>query len=203
MNPESTFHGIFEFLEFWHAGSGEPGPGDVDDTPLRDRRGLPYLPGRTLKGLFHEAFCELAAWPAVPGKLRPAPQCIDALFGKESNRGRVKAGALRFSDAALPPETASYLASNQMQEGLFEVISATAIEESSVAKARSLRCFEVAVPVRLAFAIQFESSEDPPASPDQLAAWLRAAARLIRRAGKFRNNGFGRCIVEIEPQPND
>jgi CRISPR/Cas system CSM-associated protein Csm3 (group 7 of RAMP superfamily) len=204
MKPESILTGSIEFLEFWHAGSGEAGPGDVDDTPLRDRRGLPYLPGRTLKGLFHEAFCELAAWGAVPGHLRPEAGQIDILFGSEGNRGRTLAGLLRFSDAVLPEEAASYIVASGMQEGLFEVLSATAIEESSVAKARSLRRFEVAVPANLVFSLRLESSgHDGSPPPAAAIEWLGAAARLVRRAGKFRNNGFGRCIVEIQPPSND
>lgn len=192
-----TFYGTIRFYEYWHAGSGEAGVGDVDDSPVKNRHGLPYLPGKTLKGLLHEAFCELAAWGAVSQLIRPSVSLVEQLFGSESRQGRRNCGWLRVSDAVLPGDLADYLVDRQMQEGLFEVISATAIEESGIARARSLRRFEVAVPVELSFTLSVDNPPDAFGATDPQAMFA-AACRLIRRAGKFRNSGFGRCAVKCE-----
>ena len=191
--------GTLKFHEYWHAGSGEGGIGDIDDTPVRDRHGLPYLPGKSLKGLLHEAFCELAAWPAVPSPIRPSAAQVRRLFGIESNQGRRDSGWLRVSNAVLPADLIYYLRENQMQGGLFEHISSTAIEESGIALARSLRRLEVAVPVELTFTLNVDGPPDAFASMDPKGMFA-AAAKLIRRAGKFRNNGFGRCSVTCHTQ---
>ena len=49
-----------EILSYWHAGSGLGRGADLDALVLRNGDDLPYLPGRTLKGLLREAFmiCE-------------------------------------------------------------------------------------------------------------------------------------------------
>ncbi|HBL14417.1 MAG TPA: hypothetical protein DD379_24120, partial [Cyanobacteria bacterium UBA11162] len=44
----------------WHIGSGAGRPGDVDRLVQRDRNGLPYIPGKTLTGIWRDA-CELVA----------------------------------------------------------------------------------------------------------------------------------------------
>lgn len=194
------FQGTIRFFEYWHAGSGMPGIGDVDDTPVRDRHGLPYLPGKTLKGLLHEAFCELAAWGAVPSNIRPTAGMIQRLFGSESNRGRHDEGLLRFSNAVLPEDLAAHICHKGMQDGLYEILSATAIEEAGVAQARSLRRFEVAIPIELTFTIH-ASRLPEDFSIGRLEAMLAAACSLVRRAGKFRNNGFGRCKLTLQGKP--
>jgi len=205
MNPPIIISGNIEFLEFWHAGSGEAGVGDIDDTPIRDKDGLPYLPGKSLKGLFHEAMCELAAWSACPSSLSPSPQDLDLIFGSESNQGNLHSGILRFESASLPKETAQYIHTYSMQDGLFDTLSATAIEESGIAKAHSLRCFEVAAPVNLSFSILLslpETSETATPSESAITAWLSAASGLIHKAGKFRNNGLGRCVISLTHSPS-
>ncbi|MEJ2682664.1 MAG: RAMP superfamily CRISPR-associated protein [Gammaproteobacteria bacterium] len=47
------------FLDYWHAG-GSHGQGfHTQATVARDHDGLPYLPGRTLKGLLRDAVSQL------------------------------------------------------------------------------------------------------------------------------------------------
>ena len=44
-----------EFFSNWHCGSGLAAGADVDALVIKDNNGLPYVPGRTLKGLLREA----------------------------------------------------------------------------------------------------------------------------------------------------
>ncbi|MDT3440481.1 RAMP superfamily CRISPR-associated protein [Pseudofrankia sp. BMG5.37] len=47
-------------LSDWHAGTGTGRPGDVDRLVARDDDGLPYLPAKTVTGLWRDG-CEIAA----------------------------------------------------------------------------------------------------------------------------------------------
>ena len=44
-----------EFFSLWHCGSGLAAGADVDERVIRDKDGLPYVPGRTVKGLLRDA----------------------------------------------------------------------------------------------------------------------------------------------------
>src|SRR5690625_450439 len=49
-----------QIFSYWHTGSGMGKGPELDATVIRDSTGLPYLPGRTIKGLLREALltCE-------------------------------------------------------------------------------------------------------------------------------------------------
>lgn len=50
-----TFKYKIEFHDFWCVTSGLAGGAKADILTLKDPNGLPYVPGRTLKGLLREA----------------------------------------------------------------------------------------------------------------------------------------------------
>nr|MDT0667616.1 RAMP superfamily CRISPR-associated protein [Micromonospora sp. DSM 115978] len=50
----------FLMLTDWHVGAGSGRPGDVDRLVARDPDGLPYLPAKTVTGMWRDA-CEVAA----------------------------------------------------------------------------------------------------------------------------------------------
>ena len=39
------------FFSPWHCGSGTSAGADVDELVVKDKNGMPYIPGKTLKGL--------------------------------------------------------------------------------------------------------------------------------------------------------
>ena len=43
------------FLTDWHCGSGLAAGADVDALVVKDKERLPYVPGKTMKGLVREA----------------------------------------------------------------------------------------------------------------------------------------------------
>ncbi len=45
---------VIEFFTYWHCGSGVSGGSRVDALVAKDDRGLPYIPGKTLKGHIRE-----------------------------------------------------------------------------------------------------------------------------------------------------
>ena len=42
------------FLDYWHLSSGLSAGSKLDSTVTRDENGLPYIPGKTIKGLIRE-----------------------------------------------------------------------------------------------------------------------------------------------------
>ena len=52
----------FTLLSYWHAGTGAGRGGDADAVVQRDDDGLPYLPGKSVKGLIRDAVETYAAF---------------------------------------------------------------------------------------------------------------------------------------------
>lgn len=48
-----------QFHSYWHCGSGLAAGAGVDALVVKDADGLPFVPGKTIKGLLREAMEEL------------------------------------------------------------------------------------------------------------------------------------------------
>ncbi len=195
------FTATINLHSYWHVGSGEAGPGDLDATVARDPLGLPYVRGKGLKGLFRDA--ALLIVRAQPGCLSEVQRLT--LFGPAIPPGQNRAreddeaeGLLKFESARMPQAFRDWVAGLSRTErsviaGLFETVASTAIE-NGVAKAHSLRKIEVAIPMKLVAEIELPG--DPPEGLD-IAKVLKTCASLIRRLGSHRHRGLGRCHVRI------
>lgn len=73
------------------AGSGVGSPGDVDRDIVHDEYGLPYLPGKRIKGLLRDAYRDVAD----TGIYSDLPD-VDEVFGKTGN---IASGPIDFGDA--------------------------------------------------------------------------------------------------------
>ena len=67
------------FFSNWHCGSGLAAGADTDELVIKDRNGLPYVPGRTIKGLLREAAMMLSQFISIP------EESINRLFGKSGD----------------------------------------------------------------------------------------------------------------------
>jgi len=192
-------HVIFDLLTPWAVSSGRTGGPAADATVVRSPGGLPYLPGRSVKGLLREGCRQAEALGYLP-----AGTC-QQLFGEWSfaanaaSRYEVAAGQLSFSDARLPREYEDFARSKPegaaWATAFVQSIAATALEESGLARDKTLRTFEVAVPMTLRATIECPTSGD--AAVDWLEA-IKVAASLVRAVGAHRNRGFGRAQLRIE-----
>lgn len=185
------------FLSYWHAGSGEGRGAAADALCLKDAAGLPYLPGKTIKGLLREAVhtCEDA------GRLDTGT--TDFLFGKAAVAASAEKkiigeasvpGILRVSNANLPEREHQWLASPSgegQRHALFEYFSATSIDEHGLALDKTLRTIELCLPVTLLASIT--GPDD-----DRWVEPIKTACVLIRSAGSHRNRGLGRCTFTFE-----
>ncbi|MGL4410851.1 MAG: RAMP superfamily CRISPR-associated protein [Bacteroidales bacterium] len=168
------------FFSDWHCGSGLSSGADVDATVIRDLNGLPYMPGKTLKGVLREAsqlLVDLGHYDQ---------STLDACFGS-SNEGGHTQGDLFFGSASLdlPSNTPAALKSF-----LFRKIASTAIDsERGTAMQGSLRKHEVCVPLTL------EGEIEGDLSP--YVELLTRACAMVKCVGVNRNRGFGRCRINL------
>ncbi|HOX46070.1 MAG TPA: RAMP superfamily CRISPR-associated protein [Myxococcota bacterium] len=195
-----------ELAGFWHAGSGRGEGLGADLLVTRTAGGLPYLPGRTLKGLLREAVreaCELEVLSA--GRVETlfggrAEHAAEEAAGKGEGRFQVVAGTLRVSDARLGEDPEARQAweawaadeeNRPTRDQLTRILASTAIDEKGLARDKTLRCMEVAVPMRLFAIVEGEEGAG------DWRADLKAALPLLRGLGHKRSRGFGRCRVEL------
>jgi CRISPR/Cas system CMR subunit Cmr4 (Cas7 group RAMP superfamily) len=86
-----------EFFSEWHCGSGLAAGADVDALVVKDKDDLPFVPGKTIKGLIREAADVLTLF----GEQQEAK--MKTLFGNEADAesGADNHGCLFFSNAEL------------------------------------------------------------------------------------------------------
>ena len=177
-----------EFHGYWHCGSGLAAGADVDALVIRDKNKLPYIPGKTMKGLIREATNELLF-------LSQGEQCREnedyfKVFGYfEDDKEKMHKSESFFSNATLNEAEAQAIINQNLQRFMSTSVSQTAInEETGSASRHSLRKTEVIVPCILEGEIQ--------EVPDTIADTLLDALALIKRLGVGRNRGLGRCTIK-------
>jgi len=163
-----------EFLDFWHISSGVSGGARVDSVVVKDKNELPYVPGKTIKGLARE-MAEL-----LDNSLG------EEIFGKEETHQKF----LYFSNATLPKDQAEHIIKNNLQEYLYSEIASTKIDQNGIAVDNSLREIEVVVPLVLEGFVEIDIDDEKLKS-------LKESLQMIKRMGLNRNRGLGRCKVEI------
>jgi len=176
-----------EFFSDWHMGTGLSSGSDADLLVIKDKTGLPFVPGKTLKGLFKNAAKDLLEARYLDIDF------IREIFGldsKEHGNNKSIPGKTFFSNAELSNKTKQLLKGKTSL--IYRRISSTAIGENGQAKEHSLRTLEVVVPLTLYAAI-----ENIPESIDLNK--LIDCMKMIKRIGTGRNRGFGRCEFSALP----
>lgn len=194
-----------KMISDWHCGSGNERRGDLDRLVARDANGLPYIPGKTIKGVWRDA-CELAA-SALGGKW---PSLVDYLFGAQPSIQKgstvTQPGCLVIGDARFPAGLSRALANEKLIGSVTFGKPGVKISRSTgTAEDETLRIIEM---VRAGCCLEFVVAFDPPLCPPLEAAChqlLLAGAMLVDDLGGKRNRGAGRCQltthdVELMPQ---
>jgi len=206
----STLSYQIEFFSYWHASSGLTGGTYADLLVNRTREGLPYIPGRTLKGLLREAAETMHG--LHPELINAA--FIQQVFGQkpttddEENENYTKAAEAFFTNATLSPYLVHYLSGEgaatgedqaekkreieEQKKHLFKVVASTAIDGSTgTAKEHTLRQLEVTVPLTLQATI--EQFPDTPGYQEMMAHCMK----WVKRMGLNRTRGLGRCKLSL------
>lgn len=197
----------FQIHSYWHAGSGRDGGGLLDVLVQKNAAGLPFLPGRTVKGLLRDAVYRTEQWGHVP------PNTTHCLFGSETQDGNTirvttEPSALAVSDAVLPTDISAWLShpetNPQLRQVFFQQLTATTINlATGCAKNQSLRSIEITIPLALTARLEVLN----PARLEQIdwgeQHWidcLKPCLKLIRAVGALRSRGLGRVTVTLETE---
>ncbi len=176
------------FFSDWHAGSGLSSGAEADAIVIKDTNNLPYLPGKTFKGLLKDALMDIHE---VQPEIADLSE-IEKLFGKENIDKSTESGTLFFSNAEIS-DTEKDEISFEMSRHLYRINASTTIDENGVAKNSSLRTMEVTIPITLEGYI----SCDEKLSEKQLEL-VKRALQWTRSLGSNRNRGLGRCTIQTK-----
>lgn len=177
-----------EFFSYWHASSGLAGSTYADILVNKTREGLPYIPGRTLKGLLREAAEVLHEFDP---KFITAPFILD-IFGQKPTNEEIEVedatteAKCFFCNARLSLHLQTAIREDQ-KSYLYNVLASTKIDTTGLADEGTLRQLEVAIPLTLTASI-----EHFPEEPDYERQIVRCF-QWIKRMGLNRSRGLGRC----------
>ncbi|MCD8213559.1 MAG: RAMP superfamily CRISPR-associated protein [Campylobacter sp.] len=175
-----------KFFDYWHISSGLSGGAALDSYVVKDERGLPYVPGKTIKGLARE-MAELFA----------SESDVQSCFGKggatKIDDEDTTLGQCRFTNAVMKGDEADEIVANNLTHNLFNIISATKIDDvTGTAADGSLRDIEVVIPINLIGSVKNV--------PEEFGNVIQNSLKMIKRMGLNRNRGLGRCEFVIKEQ---
>jgi hypothetical protein len=184
-------------------GRGDGVAGLVDAEVQHDEGGLPFLAGRTLKGLLGAECAEIvgALQRAKPDQAARWQAVGDRLFGRSGaalgGEAILRVGAARLPDDLRLALLADVRNGRLTPVDILETVTAlrrqTAMDEWGVPKENSLRTMRVILRNTIFWA-SLEFTSDP--QNDDLAL-LAASVKALRRAGTGRNRGRGRLSAEL------
>lgn len=183
-----------EFYTDWHCGSGLAKGADLDALVVKDKDGMPYVPGKTIKGLIREAVEELMFLEDGEHLSDNNSNFLVKTFGNAVDRNAkndvsdyecMEKGTAFFTNAVLSELEQNAIVSNKAQEFMYRSLANTCIDKDGTASKHSLRKMEVTVPCTLHGEIL--------GVPEGMYDTLKDAMKFIKRLGQNRNRGLGRC----------
>ncbi len=129
-----------EFYSQWHCGSGLSAGADVDALVVKGKDDMPYVPGKTIKGLVREAVENLMQFTGADKS-----GLIEQAFGKEGET----TGCAHFDNAKLDGDEYETIVKANAAQFLYNKVTTTAISDEGTAQEHSLRSIETVVPCTL------------------------------------------------------
>ncbi|WP_227023124.1 RAMP superfamily CRISPR-associated protein [Actinomadura rubrobrunea] len=201
-------------LSDWHIGTGTARHGLVDRVVQRDGRGLPFVPAKTLIGVWRDA-CEVAASALDSGPTGVWHDWVEYLFGTQSP-SRVDEEARAPEQAVHAPRPAALMLEGalsfpgrlgevladrpQLLEAVTFVKPGVAIDARTGAAADDKLRYEEMARGGLTLTGAAELHGAEALDPDQRACalgllWI--GAELLESIGGKRRRGAGRCRLEL------
>lgn len=195
----------------WHVGSGMGRPGNIDRLIARDAENLPFVPAKTLRGIWRDA-CERLCLGLDDGRVGAWSRLVDLLFGSQPALGPNDPtgrhgdpaevpleSAVQIRSAVIPSPLREQLVGNDrrlLRQALTFVKPGVKIDRrSGSAQTDFLRFEEVA---RKDMILEAECRLLVDETTREVAsALLIASAKLVERLGGKRRRGLGRCRLEI------
>ncbi len=203
----STFTLQLDMDSDWHVGSGTGRPGSVDRLIARDHEELPYIPAKTLTGIWRDAL-ERLVHALDNGRAHGAwAAWVEALFGSQpalatgAQATAPRPATLEISPAQLALALRTQLRGQErtvLRQALTFVKPGVSIDaRSGQALSKHLRFEEMA---RTGTRLSARCTWRPPISSAQHAAasaLLIASAGLVEHLGGKRRRGAGRCAMTL------
>lgn len=197
-------------------GRGEGVAGLVDSEVEHDEYGMPFVRGRTLKGLLAEECANLRYALAqqltvTDPRLDVLAQATDWLFGQPGStaedEGRLHVGTVRLAEdfrlAVIGEIKNNRLRAAEVLECLTAIRRQTAIDSAGAPKRGSLRALRVVLR-GTEFSADLDFLGDPPGDLANLIRGLLAASvQCLHRAGTGRNRGRGRLQSRLFESDQD
>lgn len=172
------------FLDYWHLSSGLSAGAKLDSTVTRDKDTLPYIPGKTIKGLLREVAEYTNNYDFLTNCFGSSSEEKDKFYCEEKI-----VSECYFSDVQIEENTKNSILKNNLQNQLFDEIASTKIDDKGIAVSGSLREIEVVIPITLYGKIEN--------IPTQYKQEMINCLKKIKRMGLNRNRGLGRCIIDV------
>ena len=207
MQVHTDFTLNISMLSDWHVGTGAGRVGDIDALVQRDHHNLPYIPAKTLTGIWRDS-CELIATGLDNGNSnRVWSQWVNYLFG---NQPALETGEMEFApiEAALSVRSAhfpdSFVSAISSKKLLLEAITfvkpSISIDPDNGCAIENFLRFEEMVRAGAVLnsdcQLRLENLDDK--QKQAVFALLIAGTKLIERLGGKRRRGAGRCQWGIE-----
>jgi len=188
---------------------GDGVAGEVDSEVQHDHYGIPYLSGKTLKGLLSASCAEVISALQQSGakNLDMWKESAGRLFGKPGSKA-AQSGLLHVGDARFPLDLRKAIMQDNISpteilESLTTLRRQTAMSnETGAPKDESLRTIRVIMrenifASRLDFAPPLDGKPVEKADEERDLALLAACAKALRRAGSHRNRGLGKITITL------
>lgn len=192
------------FYSDWHCGSGLAAGANLDALVIRDADGLPFVPGKTIKGLMREALQNVLWFQANDGNGEKAEISDEMrtsfanLFGNvdeeaynmhpilntEKDETFIIKGSVFFSNAELEKNERAKILDEGLTDFFYRSVTSISIKDG-IAENGSLRKIETVIPCDLKGYII--------GVPDEWKDRFVQALKYIKRLGLNRNRGLGRC----------
>ncbi|MFA7090824.1 MAG: RAMP superfamily CRISPR-associated protein [Arcobacteraceae bacterium] len=172
------------FLDYWHLSSGLSAGAKLDSMVVRDNDNLPYIPGKTLKGLVREMAELTNNYDFVCKCFGSSSDEKDKFYSKEKI-----VSECYFSNIEIEENTKKTIIDKTLHNQLFDEIASTKIDKNGIAQSGSLREIEVVIPISLFGEIKN--------IPQEYKQQMKNSLKKVKRMGLNRNRGLGRCKVEI------
>lgn len=168
------------FYSYWHAGGKDGANMEIDNAILKDKNGLPYIGGKTMKGLIRDAAYFINTHQS---DLLEDDFIMNIFKEKDKAYGEEEELVNKFKSATLVHEIEKKYA-----HLLYHKKSSTKIIENKQADNQSLRTTEVTVPLELVGEIKNYTGKEED---------LEICFKALKKLGEKRFKGLGRCTVEI------
>lgn len=193
----------------WHVGSGMGRPGNVDRLIARDDDDLPFVPAKTLHGIWRDA-CERLCRGLDDGMVGNWSKFVDQIFGSQPALGKNDPTGLHNDPAVFPKESAVQIRSVRIPSPLRELVRSDRLirqaltfvkpgvkidRSSGSAQTNYLRFEEVARKETILEADCHLTIDERFREVGK--ALLITSAKLVERLGGKRRRGLGCCKLEI------